>query len=191
MNNRILLVDDEFNIINSYRRNLRNKFHFDVAKSGAETLELITSKNKYAVIVTDMKIPLMNGVELLQEIKVKAPNTVRMMLTGNADQKTATNALNIGDIFRFINKPCGHQDLAIAIEAGIEQYNLIIAEKVLLNKTVKGTINVLVEVLTVINPEIFSHVIQIKKYMMVLAKALNIPITWSFEQMIQLSNDPN
>jgi len=187
MNNRILLVDDEVNILNSYRRNLRNKFQFDVAKSGAEALELITSKNKYAVIVTDMQMPSMNGVELLQEIKVKAPNTVRMMLTGNADQKTATDALNIGDIFRFINKPCEHQDLAIAIEAGIEQYNLIIAEKILLNKTLKGTINVLAEVLTVINPEIFSHVIQIKKYMLILAKALKIPITWSFEPMIQLS----
>ena len=186
MNNRILLVDDEVNILNSYKRTLKNKFTFDVARSGAEALELIIN-NKYAVIITDMQMPIMNGLELLQEIKLKTPNTVRMMLTGNADQKTAIDALNIGDIFRFINKPCANKDLAIAIETGIKQYNLIIAEKVLLNKTLKGTINVLAEVLAVVNPEIFAHVTQIKKYMLNLAQELDMPLTWSFVPMIQLS----
>ena len=186
MNNRILLVDDEVNILNSYRRNLRNKFQFDIAQSGVDALALI-SNNKYAVIITDMQMPVMDGLELLQKIKLKSPNTVRMMLTGNADQKTAIDALNIGDIFRFINKPCSHQDLCLLIESGIEQYNLIIAEKILLSKTLKGTINVLAEVLTIVNPKIFAHTIQIKKHMLALAKALNMPISWSFEPMIQLS----
>ena len=186
MRNRILLVDDEVNILNSYRRNLRNKFQFDVAPSGAEALKLV-AKNNYAVIITDMQMPLMDGIELLKRIKVKSPNSVRMMLTGNADQKTAIDALNIGDIFRFINKPCEHENLCTLIEAGIEQYNLIIAEKILLSKTLKGTINVLAEVLTIVNPKIFAHTIQIKKYMVDLAKALNMPISWSFEPMIQLS----
>ncbi|KGJ89862.1 HD domain-containing phosphohydrolase [Colwellia psychrerythraea] len=186
MNDRILLVDDEINILNSYRRNLRNKFNFEVAQSGAEAISLI-AKNKYAVIITDMQMPLMDGIELLKLIKVKSPNTVRMMLTGNSDQKTAIDALNIGDIFRFINKPCEHQDLCTLIEAGIGQYNLIIAEKILLSKTLKGTINVLAEVLTIVNPQIFAHTIQIKKYMLALAKTLKMPVTWSFEPMIQLS----
>jgi response regulator RpfG family c-di-GMP phosphodiesterase len=186
MNNQILLVDDEVNILNSYRRNLRNKFKFDVAQSGADALTLI-AKNKYAVIITDMQMPIMDGIALLKLIKLRTPNTVRMMLTGNADQKTAIDALNIGDIFRFINKPCSHQDLCTLIEAGIDQYNLIIAEKVLLNKTLKGTINVLAEVLTIVNPKVFAHTVQIKKYMLDLAESLNMPVSWSFEPMIQLS----
>jgi response regulator RpfG family c-di-GMP phosphodiesterase len=186
MHNRILLVDDEINILNSYRRSLRSKFKFDVAQSGADALVLM-AKNNYAVIITDMKMPVMNGIELLKIIKLKSPNTVRMMLTGNSDQKTAIDALNIGDIFRFINKPCDHHDLCTLIEAGIGQYNLIIAEKILLNKTLKGTVNVLAEVLTIVNPQIFAHTIQIKKYMIALAKTLNMPVSWSFEPMIQLS----
>lgn len=186
MNNQVLLVDDEVNILNSYRRNLRNKFKFDVAQSGKEALALI-AKNKYAVIITDMQMPLMDGIELLKLIKLRSPNTVRMMLTGNSDQKTAIDALNVGDIFRFINKPCEHQELCILIEAGIEQYNLIIAEKVLLNKTLKGTINVLSEVLTIVNPKVFAHTVQIKKYMLDLADSLDMPLNWSFEPMIQLS----
>jgi len=179
-------VDDEINILNSYRRNLRNKFTFDVAESGVEALALL-AKHKYSVIITDMQMPSMNGLELLQKVKLKAPNTVRMMITGNSDQKTAIDALNIGDIFRFVNKPCDHNDLCTLIESGIEQYNLIIAEKILLNKTLKGTINVLAEVLTIVNPKVFAHTVQIKKYMLALAKALNMPINWSFEPMIQLS----
>lgn len=187
MSHRILLVDDEVNILNSFRRNLRGQFEFDVAQGGEEALKLIDHKNKYAVIVTDMQMPSMNGVELLKEVKKKSPNTVRIMLTGNVDQKTAIDALHIGDIFRFINKPCNHQTLTQAINAGIEQYNLVIAEKVLLNKTLKRTLNVLSEVLTIVNPEVFAHTVQLKKYMLALAKTLNYPVSWSFEPMIQLS----
>ena len=65
----ILLVDDEINILNSHRRTLRNEFDFDVALSGVEALELISAGNKYAVVVTDMQMPNMNGLELLQKIK--------------------------------------------------------------------------------------------------------------------------
>ncbi|QBG35043.1 HD domain-containing phosphohydrolase [Litorilituus sediminis] len=187
MSHKILLVDDEINILNSFRRNLRGLFDFDLAQSGEEALKLIDNKNKYAVIITDMQMPVMNGVELLQEVKKKSPNTVRIMLTGNVDQKTAIDALHIGDIFRFINKPCSHQALTQAIEAGIEQYNLVIAEKILLNKTLKRTLNVLSEVLTIVNPKIFAHTVQIKKHMLALAKTLNYPVSWSFEPMIQLS----
>ena len=187
MNNKVLLVDDEVNILNSYRRTLRNHFAFDVANSGAQALQMLSKDPNYAVIVSDMQMPNMNGIELLKKTKEISPNTVRMMLTGNADQKTAIDAVNIGDIFRFINKPCPPATLAQNITAGIKQYNLIISEKVLLNQTLKGVINVLNEVLTVVNPNIYSHITKLKKYMMNLAKALKLPKTWWFEPMIQLS----
>jgi len=187
MNNKVLLVDDEVNILNSYRRNLRNQFEFDVALSGEEALKQLESGKKYAVIISDMQMPKMNGVELLREFKTRSPNTVRLMLTGNADQQTAIDAVNIGDIFRFLNKPCTVQDLANAIKAGLEQHNLIIAEKVLLNKTLKGIINVLNEVLTLVNPDAFGHNAHLKKYMMALAETMELPYSWTFEPMIQLS----
>jgi response regulator RpfG family c-di-GMP phosphodiesterase len=183
----VLLVDDEMNILNSHRRTLRNEFDFDIALSGVEALELISSGKKYAVIVTDMQMPKMNGLELLQRVKVVSPNTVCMMLTGNSDQKTATNALNIGDIFRFINKPCDRETLISSIKAGIKQYKLIVAEKVLLNKTIKGVINVLTEVLSLVNPDATDNSVIIADYMDRLAKVMKLPDSWGFMPMVQLS----
>jgi response regulator RpfG family c-di-GMP phosphodiesterase len=183
----VLLVDDEMNILNSHRRTLRNEFDFDIALSGVEALELISSGKKYAVIVTDMQMPKMNGLELLQRVKVVSPNTVCMMLTGNSDQKTATNALNIGDIFRFINKPCDRETLISSIKAGIKQYKLIVAEKVLLNKTLKGVINVLTEVLSLVNPDATDNSVIISDYMDRLAKVMKLPDSWGFMPMVQLS----
>jgi response regulator RpfG family c-di-GMP phosphodiesterase len=134
-----------------------------------------------------MQMPKMNGLELLQRVKVVSPNTVCMMLTGNSDQKTATNALNIGDIFRFINKPCDRETLISSIKAGIKQYKLIVAEKVLLNKTLKGVINVLTEVLSLVNPDATDNSVIIADYMDRLAKVMKLPDSWGFMPMVQLS----
>jgi response regulator RpfG family c-di-GMP phosphodiesterase len=183
----ILLVDDEINILNSHRRTLRNKFNFDVAFSGMEALELISKGKIYAVVVTDMRMPNMNGLELLQKIKEVSPNTVRMMLTGNSDQDTAVKAVNEGDIFRFINKPCDSDTLITVIKAGIKQYNLVVAEKVLLNKTLRGVINVLSEVLALANPDATDSSIKMLEYMELLAKGLQLPASWRFVPMVQLS----
>ena len=122
MSRRILLVDDEVNVLQGYQRALRKRFELDVANSGAEALEKIASGGPYAVIVSDMRMPEMNGVELLTAVKQKAPETVRMMLTGNSDQQTAIDAINKGDIFRFLNKPCSKEEFAAALSAGLTLY---------------------------------------------------------------------
>jgi response regulator RpfG family c-di-GMP phosphodiesterase len=183
----VLLVDDEINILHSHRRTLRNEFNFDVALGGEEALELISKGKKYAVVVTDMQMPNMSGLELLQKIKELSPNTVRMMLTGDLDQETAVQAVNIGDVFRFINKPCEPDTLISAIKAGIKQYNLVVAEKVLLNKTLKGVINVLSVVLDLVNPDATENSVKMVDYMERLAKALKLPDSWGFVPMVQLS----
>jgi response regulator RpfG family c-di-GMP phosphodiesterase len=186
-NANVLLDDDEINILNSHRRTLRNQFSFDVALSGMEALDLISKGRKYAVVVTDMQMPNMDGLELLQKIKALSPNTVRMMLTGDSDQYTAVKAVNEGDIFRFINKPCDAETLITAIKAGIKQYNLVVAEKVLLNKTLKGVINVLTEVMALANPDATECSIKMLEYMELLAKKLKLPASWKFVPMVQLS----
>ncbi|USD43652.1 response regulator [Vibrio sp. SCSIO 43135] len=186
MTKPVLLVDDEINILNSFRRTLRNQVDIELANNGQEALEKIRSK-QYAVIVSDMQMPEMNGLELLQMVKEISPDTVRMMFTGNADQKTAVDAVNLGDVFRFINKPCSPPELLVYIESAIRQYDLIVAEKVLLNKTLKGVINVLSEVMSLTSPEINDHSNRIHHHMRQLAKAIDLKKHWSFEPMVQLS----
>ncbi len=182
----VLLVDDEINVLNSFRRVLRGHVSLDLANSGQEALSKI-KQHKYAVIVTDMQMPEMNGLQLLKLVKEHSPDTVRMMFTGNADQKTAVDAVNFGDVFRFINKPCTPQNLIGYIDSAMRQYDLIVAEKVLLNNTLKGVVSVLNEVLSLMSSEINEHNSRIQYHMYQLASAIKLKKNWSFEPMVQLS----
>jgi len=186
MKKTVLLVDDEINVLNSFRRNLRNQVNIDLANGPHEALEKMSSCS-YAVVISDMQMPEMNGLELLQIVRERYPDTVRMMFTGNADQKTAVDAVNLGDVYRFINKPCSPQDLLVYIESALRQHELIVAEKVLLNKTLKGVINVLVEVLSLTSPEISEHNSRVQNHMQQLARVIGLKKHWSFEPMVQLS----
>lgn len=157
MSIKILCVDDEPNILSGYQRSLRKQFSIETALSGAEALEKIETDGPYAVLVTDMRMPGMDGIEFLKAAQAADPDSVRIMLTGNADQQTATKAVNEGRIFRFLNKPCAPEDLAQALTAGLEQYRLITAERVLLEKTLSGTIKMLTEILAMVDPELFGR----------------------------------
>ena len=96
-------------------------FDIDFADSGAKGLKLL-SENEYSVVVSDMQMPEMNGAEFLKNVKDKSPDTVRIMLTGNADQQTAVTAINDSDVFRFLNKPCVASELALVLDQASLQY---------------------------------------------------------------------
>lgn len=124
MNQKILLVDDEPAILDALRRQFGKQFDIDVAHSGREALSKLSPADPYAVIVADMRMPQMNGVELLKQVHAAAPNTVRMMLTGFADKQTAEDAVRDGHVFHFLSKPCSPEVLGQAIEACLELYRL-------------------------------------------------------------------
>ncbi len=187
MNEKVLFVDDEPNVLQAYKRALRKQFAMDMAPGGPEALEMIAANGPYAVIVSDMRMPVMDGVEFLATVKERTPESVRMMLTGNSDQQTATDAVNKGDIFRFLNKPCPPENLARALDAGLEQYRLITAEKELLQKTLAGSIRVLAEVLSLVNPEAFGRTARLQKIMRKLVKQMGLPKVWWMEPMVLLS----
>src|SRR5438874_2087063 len=114
---KILFVDDDPNILAGFQRTLRKQFAFDTVLSGAEALDHLKKSGPYAVVVADMRMPGMEGIELLERVRAAAPDTVRVMLTGNADQQTAVEAVNRGQIFKFLNKPCDAEVLVRALEA--------------------------------------------------------------------------
>ncbi len=122
MTDKILLVDDDPSILHGYRRSLRKRFRMDMANGAGEALDAIEQKGPFAVVVSDMKMPGMDGLQLLSRLKEIYPDTVRIMLTGNADQKTAVDAVNEGKVLKFLTKPCSPETLAAAIDAGLSQY---------------------------------------------------------------------
>jgi len=186
MNEKILLVDDEPNILTAYSRTLRRQFTLSTATCGAEALKIMASDGPFAVIVSDMRMPEMNGLQLLTTVKEKHPETVRVMLTGNADQQTAIDAVNHGDVFRFLNKPCPPEPMANTLNLAIKQHQLITAEKDLLENTLKGSIEALSEILQLTNPEVFGRTTKIKTLMKACAEAMKLDDIWALETIAML-----
>jgi len=142
MGERVLLVDDDPHLLSALRRQLGDDFDIETATSGQEAIEAVRSAgaagNPFAVVVSDMRMPGLDGIETLAKIREIAPETVRMMLTGNADQQTAIQAINRGNIFRFFNKPCPAVELFTGITDGIAQFRLVMGEGNLL-RTIQRT----------------------------------------------------
>lgn len=181
MTDKILFVDDEENVLQSMKRQLRKRFPLQTALSGDEALKVLKEKGPFAVIVSDMRMPGMNGVELLSRVKDLYPDTVRIMLTGNADQETAMDAVNNGQIFRFLTKPCSIAILVPALALAQRQYRLLTAEKELLQKTLKGSIMVLSELLSQAKPTVFSAGLRIKEHASHVAERMELPNLWQIE----------
>ncbi|NNL57722.1 MAG: response regulator [Pseudomonadales bacterium] len=187
MSERILFVDDEPKILEAYRRTLRKSFTVVPAESGKQALELMASEGPFPVVVSDMQMPEMNGVELLTKIKELYPNTIRMMLTGNADQQTAVDAINTSDVFCFLNKPCPPDKMTEKIKAALKQFDLQHAEKELLDGTVRGSISALGEILSIARPRVFGRITQIKSLAARCAEQMQLDNVWEVESTALLS----
>ncbi len=122
---RLLLVDDEENILRSLRRVLRRgDWEIEVATDGEKALELFATFQP-AVVISDFRMPGMNGVELLAHVKDLAPRTQRIMLTGQADQQAIEEAINRSEVFRFISKPWNDAQLMLTVRSAFEQHHLV------------------------------------------------------------------
>jgi response regulator RpfG family c-di-GMP phosphodiesterase len=184
---KILLVDDDRNLLDSFRRQFRKSLHFETATSGADGVQAVRDGGPFAVVISDMMMPNMNGIEFLSRIRKISPNTVRIMLTGNANLDTAIDAVNDGNIFRFLNKPVESEQLYRVIIDAIEQYRLITTEKILLNKTLKGAVNLLSDILSLLNPDIFSHSTNIKRHVHTIIESLSLEDGWHYDLAAMLS----
>lgn len=188
MNTKVLFVDDEPNVLQSYQRNLRKAFPLEVATGGAEALERISAEGPYAVVVSDMRMPGMNGLELLTEVKSRAPDTVRIMLTGNNDQQTAADAVNVGDVYRFLSKPCTTENLVEAVNDAFEHHKLVTAERRLLEETLHGSIHALAQVLALVNPDAFGRTERLERLMRAIGQAMDYAELWKLETLALLSH---
>jgi serine phosphatase RsbU (regulator of sigma subunit) len=118
----VLFVDDDPKILAAFQRQLRKKVVIETVESGSEGLEVLRRNGPFSLVVTDYCMPSMNGIEFLGRAREIAPETVRIMLTGSADLGAAIQAVNQGNIFRFLTKPCSPENLLEAVQAGIYEY---------------------------------------------------------------------
>lgn len=184
---KVLIVDDDTNLLAGLKRHLHKYFDVSTAEGGEQALDLVKSDGPFAVTVCDMRMPGMNGIEVLAAVKKLAPDTVRIMLTGHADELTSTRAVNEGAIFRFFTKPCPPETLAKGIEAGIEQYRLVTAERELLSGTFSGAVKVLTDVLSIVDPQGFGRSSKVHGWAHGVAAHLDLPRPWQLEIAAMLS----
>ncbi|HLN00230.1 MAG TPA: HD domain-containing phosphohydrolase [Bryobacteraceae bacterium] len=181
MTQRILFVDDEPKILQGLERQLNSRFEVQTAPGPKEGLQSVLQNGPFAVVVSDFRMPGMNGIQFLSEVKHANADTTRVMLTGQADMNTAIAAVNEGSIFRFLTKPCPTEILIAALDSAVEQHRLITSERELLEKTLSGSIKVLTEVLSLVNPGAFSHACLIRKYATHIATSLKLRNVWECE----------
>lgn len=184
---RILFVDDEENVLTAIRRQLRRDFTVSVAVGGRQAIEKLSTEGPFAVAVCDMRMPGMDGVETLTAIEKASPDTVRMMLTGNADQETAVEAINQGHIFRFLNKPCPEDVLRKAIADALRHHHLITAEKTLLQHTLAGSVKVLMDVLSMVDPAAYGDAARMRGWSRQMQAELKLANPWELDMAVTLS----
>lgn len=119
----ILIVDDEQDNLDAFRFNFRKTFDILTATSGPEALAILAEKD-VAVIVTDQRMPKMTGVELLREVRNKTPETVGIILTAFTDVDVLIEAINLGQVYRYITKPWDDNDIVLLVRHALERKSL-------------------------------------------------------------------
>jgi DNA-binding response OmpR family regulator len=186
MGDRVLCVDDDPSILAGFQRTLRRRFELEIAVGGEAGLAAM-EKGPFAVVVSDLRMPGMDGVRFLGTARERWPETVRVMLTGENDVSATINAVNAGNLFRFLTKPCSSEDLATTIDAAVAQYRLVTSERELLEKTLSGSVKVLTEVLSLVSPKAFGRSLRAKRYARHMAERVGLKSRWQVELATMLS----
>lgn len=134
---KILFVDDEPAALHLYRLMLPGEFDISTAVCGEDGLALLRNLGPFAIVVSDMQMPGMDGVQFLRRVRQLAPNTIRLLFTGRVDLNGAVNAVNEGGIFRLLMKPCEESVLAEAINSALACHNQRKEERVRIELSVR------------------------------------------------------
>ena len=184
---RILLIDDDQNLLDGLTRVHRKAFNLVTACGAQPGIQTVETGGPFAAVFCDYQMPGMNGGTVLAKIHELAPDTTRVLLTGNSDLDTAVDAINRGGIFRFLRKPCDRDTFAACAKAAISLHHMMRGERDLLERTFKACVSVLCEILSLTNPTAFGRAQRTAYYVRQLAKAGQQEMTWQLETAALLS----
>jgi type II secretory ATPase GspE/PulE/Tfp pilus assembly ATPase PilB-like protein/FixJ family two-component response regulator len=138
----LLFVDDEENVLKALKRVfMEENYKLLIAGNAEQALELI-DRESIELVISDFKMPGMNGVDLLREIKKRKPGVIRIMLTGHADVQAVMGAVNEGAVYKFITKPWNDEDLRLSVSLALQQYVLLKENKILKEITKKQQVKI-------------------------------------------------
>jgi len=178
MNNKILCVDDEESILRGFQLNLRKDFELHLASNGVEGLEVFDREGGFALVLSDMRMPQMDGATMLSAIKQKDPEVVTVLLTGHTDFESAMSAVNEGSIFRMLSKPCPPEMLIRVLGDGLAQHDLIKSKRILLDQTLRGAVDALAQSLSTAKPLFFGRAQRVRRIANELSETLKLKDAW-------------
>ena len=175
----ILIVDDEINNLQLLKRTFRGKYNILTASNGLEGLETLKNNiNDVSLIVSDHKMPIMEGTKFLEEANKIAPDVIKILLTGFSDVEIITDAVNKCNLFQYVLKPFNPEELQEAIRNGLNKFDLA-SSKSLILKDLKElfykTIHSITSALDAKDPYTHGHSMRVTLYSIILAKELNAP----------------
>lgn len=184
---RVLCVDDEPRVLDGLNRLIGDSYTLTTATSGAEGLEILSREPEFDAVVSDMRMPGMDGARFLARVAVLHPRSPRVLLTGQAELQSAIQAINEGGIFRFLCKPCGEAQLRATLAAAVRQHRLETAEQALLRDTVGQILKLLTELLQVTMPEAFGRSSAARRIVAHLVQEMGLEDGWIYEAAAALA----
>jgi len=166
----VLFVDDEPMVLRSIERVFMNSPHRIMTTGDVDEALGIVTREPVAVIVSDQRMPKMQGIELLEQVKRISPSTVKILLTGYADLATAVRAINSGEVFRFIHKPWDDADLAKLVEDALSRFDLYRS----LAGADEAMLLAIAETIELKDPLTQGHCKRVARYARQMAERLNI-----------------
>lgn len=187
MNPRILIVDDDAKLLGMFKRILLRRFEVTAVESAARGLDLMDRGAEFDIVISDYRMPGMDGVRFLSELRARAPETVRMLLTGYADLEMAIRAVNEGNIFRLLTKPCDGKGMAKALSDAMRYRKALRAEKELLEQTLRGCVGIMSDLVSLLKPDEFGRISRILPYVRGISCMVEDPTPWETETAAMLS----
>ena len=187
---RLLCVDDEPDLLSSIKLNLRKRYAVTTAESGSEALALFDAAGDavpFDLVLSDMRMPEMNGAELLSTLRLRYPDVPRLLLSGQSDLDSALAAINDAKVFRFLTKPCPPETIIESLDEALDQARLRTVERDLLDHTLNGTVALLTDVLGLVSPGAYSRTMRLKEIVRGLCAALDRPVPWDLDLATMLS----
>jgi len=183
----VLCVDDDPNLLAALERVLFDQFEVTTATSGASALKMLEQDGAVNVVISDMRMPHMNGAEFLAAVRERWNDTVRILLTGQSDTESAIAAINNGAIYKYLRKPCSDEDLVRTLQQAAAHHRTVVAERKLLETTLSSTVKVLADVLALASPWAFRRAALARSCVSHALLRLKWPSPWIYQVAAALS----
>ncbi|MEJ8473657.1 HD domain-containing phosphohydrolase [Roseibium algae] len=184
---QILVVDGDAKVLSAFERLFVGKYNVVTFPESEEALKWLKENQGVAVIVSCANLPGRGGAQFLKASEAIVPLATRIMLTAQSSVDVFKKAVNEAGVFMFLTKPCTPQELTSAVEAALANNARIAAERVLLEKTLTGSVKLMIDMLSLFHPEAFSRTAVMRRQALLIAKRLGMKKTWELEMSVMFS----